>query len=156
MNLRRTLAAVVLGLGTALLAAQLPSGAEEPTKADKRKALKQKFAAKKAAEAAKDDPRLANAKPAPADIKVPAAPAHRQPARRPAHRGPPPSPRRTPQWLRATAPPPSDLLRARSLLAVTTATRRHRSVQLCGGIIPTDSSGRWALGAGRWAVGGQA
>jgi hypothetical protein len=79
MNLRKTLAAVVLGLATALLAAQSPAGADEPTKAEKRKALKQKFAAKKAAEPAKDDPKYANAKPAPTDIKPPAAPSHPMP-----------------------------------------------------------------------------
>jgi len=80
MNLRKTLAAVTLGLATALLATQVPAGAaDQTTKADKKKALKQKFAAKKPAEPAKDDPKYANARPAPADIKPPAAPAHPMP-----------------------------------------------------------------------------
>src|SRR5204862_6344277 len=79
MNLRKTLAIVGLGLATALVAAQAPAGADEPTTADKKKAFKQKFFGKKAAEPAKDDPKYANAKPAPTDIKPPAAPAHPMP-----------------------------------------------------------------------------
>ncbi|MBO0697363.1 MAG: DUF1549 domain-containing protein [Zavarzinella sp.] len=79
MNLRKTLAAVVLGLATAVLASETSVGADEPTKAAKKKALKQKLAAKQAAEPAKDDPKYADAKPAPTDIKPPAAPSHPMP-----------------------------------------------------------------------------
>src|SRR5688500_3240236 len=88
MNLRKTLAAGVLGLAATLLAVQVPTdaAAQVPNKADKRKAaLKQKLAAQKAAaeaekaKAALNDAKYANAKPAPADVKPPAAPARPMP-----------------------------------------------------------------------------
>jgi len=80
MNLRKTIAAVVLGLGAVALACQVPGDtAYAQTKAEK-KALKQKLAAKlKEIE----NPKLdlpANAKPAPTDIKSPSTPAHPMPA----------------------------------------------------------------------------
>ena len=85
MTLRKTLAAVALGLAATVLAVQSPTdaAAQVPNKADKRKAaLKQKLAAMKAAaeaKRAKDDSKYTNAKPAPTDVKPPAAPARPMP-----------------------------------------------------------------------------
>lgn len=75
MTLRRLLAASVLALGAVVLAAQVPTDlAAQDSKADKQKALKQKLAAKKAPEVSKPAT-SPDAKPAPTDIKPPAAPA---------------------------------------------------------------------------------
>jgi hypothetical protein len=72
MIIRKILAASVLGLATIVLATQVPTDAVgQDAKADK-KAAKGKFKLKSdPAEQPKSDP---NAKPAPADIKAPAAP----------------------------------------------------------------------------------
>ena len=76
MNLRRLLAASVLAFGAVVLAAQVPADlAAQDAQADKKaKALKQKLAARKAAEAVKAPVSPPDAKPAPADIKPPATP----------------------------------------------------------------------------------
>ncbi|HKA07961.1 MAG TPA: DUF1549 domain-containing protein, partial [Gemmataceae bacterium] len=78
MNLRKFFAAGLLGVAAIVLAAQVPAeNAYGQTKAEK-KALKQKLAAQKEAQA-KKDVTPADAKPAPTDIKPPAAPAHPTP-----------------------------------------------------------------------------
>jgi Protein of unknown function (DUF1549)/Protein of unknown function (DUF1553) len=78
MNLRKPFAAGLLCIAAIVLAAQVPvENAYGQTKAEK-KALKQKIAAMKEAQAKKDNT-PPDAKPAPTDIKPPAAPAHPMP-----------------------------------------------------------------------------
>ena len=80
MKVRRILAATVLVLGTVVLASQVPADlAAQDSKADKRKALKQKLLAEKKAAEEKKPVAAPDAKPAPTDIKSPAAPAHPMP-----------------------------------------------------------------------------
>ncbi len=75
MNLPKTLAALTLGLGLALLAGTDPVGAADD-KADKKKALKKKLLEQK-----KEEPKpvASDAKPAPTDIKAPNTPAKPSP-----------------------------------------------------------------------------
>ena len=78
MSLRRVLAASILAFGAIVLATQVPSDlAAQDAKA--KKALKQKLAAKKAAEQVKPPVTSPDAKPAPTNIKPPAAPAQPMP-----------------------------------------------------------------------------
>src|SRR5438309_187039 len=79
MKLQRIIAACVLAGIAALLAAQVPNDAfGQDAKADK-KALKAKLKAKLKDDATPQPPSDPNAKPAPKDIKPPAAPAHPMP-----------------------------------------------------------------------------
>lgn len=74
MNLRKTIAATLLGFGAVLLAAQMPAGAADDKgkadkKADNKKAAKKKLEAKAEPKVVGD----ANAKPAPTNITTPHA-----------------------------------------------------------------------------------
>src|SRR4051812_46616240 len=79
MNVRRILAASVLGLGAVVMAVQVPADlAAQDAKAE-RKALKLKMLAEKKAAETKKPTDAPDAKPAPTNIKPPEAPAHPMP-----------------------------------------------------------------------------